>query len=377
MGYGLLDGKVQYTDETLRAIGSCTMCGNCDVSCKVNFGETVEPLDSLYALRAKVVSDGRSPAAHRTMIDNMRRHGNAEGHPRDGRARWAEGVLGKKTQGAADVVLHIGSTLAYDISRWPSLRNVVGNLEAAGVALTHFGADEGPSGSTAFDLGYTTDAHGFAQTMVKQALASGAKTLVTFSAQAFAAFRATYPRFELSFGSMRVLHITEFLHELIQSGRLSLAPSAHAAPVAYHDSCKLGRLSEPWTPHDLALDNHMSGIFASRAPSALRFGNGGCYEAPRTLLLAMGLQVVELERNRASSYCCGGGGGVKEVVPAAAELAATNRLAELDDTAATTLVSACTGCTRHLAQHARQDVQVVDLLDLLSQSLKPAAAVAR
>jgi Fe-S oxidoreductase len=378
MAYALIDGQAEYSREMLRAMSSCTMCGHCDTSCKVNFGETVEPLDSLYALRAHVVATGHSPEAHRSQISNLKHQGNAAGHERGERARWADGLPPITGAARADVVLHVGSTLAYDSGRWSSLRPVVKALQDTGIAVTHLGAAEGSCGSIAFDLGYVEEAHTFAQALIEQAQRTKAGTLVTFSAPALAAFRSIYPRMGLSFGSMRVLHFTEYMQELVTAGRLKLTPPASLSDtrVAYHDPCKLGRLSEPWEAHDLAIDNHMRGIISSRAPSAVRFGNDGCYEPPRALLRAMGLDVVELERNRAASYCCGGCGGVKETVPEAAALAARNRLAELADTPTTTLVSGCSGCSRHLGQHVDASDQVVDLLALVAQALQPAHAVA-
>lgn len=378
MAAALLEGRAEPTTAMLDAVSACTMCGACDVSCKVNFAETVEPLDSLYALRARLAHAGRSPAAHRELIERLRRHGNAEGHPRAERARWAEGLALTPMGQPADVVLHIGSTLAYDPVQRAALRGVVEALLRTGLRATHLGLDEGSSGSLAFDLGFVDDAQALARRCVEQVVRSGAPVLVTFSASALAAFRAVYPRFGLSFGAVRVMHITEYLQEQVGAGHLSLTPPSarHRGPVAYHDSCKLGRLSEPWQPHDMGLDNPMNGILASRAPQALRFGHGGCYEAPRALLRGMGLHLVELERHHAASYCCGACGGVKEAQPEAAALAARNRLAELGDTAAATLVTACTGCTRHLGQHAGAGEQVLDLLDLLARSLAPTAMTA-
>ncbi|WP_042703530.1 (Fe-S)-binding protein [Azospirillum sp. B506] len=377
MAYGLLDGNVPHSAEMAGAVASCTMCGNCDVSCKINFAETVEPLDSLYALRAKLVSDGHSPAPHREMMEALHRSGNSRGHPRTERAHWADGLAFDGT-GKAETLLHIGSGLAYEPAGWPALRAVVATLHRVGIAMTHLGTEEGSSGGLAFDLGYVDEARTLAQELIEQAQQTGAGTLVTFSAAALSAFRSIHPRFGLSFGSIRVLHITEYLWELVQQGRLSLAPlpDLQGRPVAYHDSCKLGRLSEPRGTQDSGLDNQMSGILVSRTPSALRFGNGGCYEAPRALLRAMGVELVELERHHASSYCCGACGGVKETVPEAAALAARNRLAEVQDSTASILVSACTGCTSHLAEHAGSAVQMQDLLGLLAQALRPAPALA-
>lgn len=378
MGYSLIDGKATWSSEAQRAVSSCTMCGHCDSSCKINFGETVEPLDSLYALRVNMVKAGQSPAPHRTMIENLRSQGNTSGLPRSERARWADGLRKPASARQTDVLIHVGSTLAYDRSRWASLRAVVEALQGAGITVTHLGAEERPSGSTAFDLGYADDAKDFARAMVEQVRRSGAGTLVTFSAQAIAAFRAIYPRFGLGFGATRVLHITEYLVELVRAGQLALNRPAMLQDdtVAYHDPCKLGRLSEPWRPHAPNLTSHMNGILASDDPSKLRFGNDGCYEPPRELLRAMGLNVAELERHHASSYCCGGCGGVKETVPEAAALAARNRLAELADTPTATLVSGCSGCSRHLGQHVDTATQVVDLLALVAQALQPAVATA-
>lgn len=375
--YGLLEGRVDCSREMLQAMGSCTMCGHCDTSCKVNFAETVEPLDSLYALRAHVVQAGHSPAPHRELVENLRRHGNDAGRDAGTRAAWAQG-LPTAPAGQAQVLLHAGSTLACDPGRWPALRGVAQALVRAGVPITHLGHDEGSSGSLAFDLGYVDDARAFAAAMVERVRRCGVHTLVTFSAPALAAFRAIYPRLGLQFGAVRVLHFTEYLLELVGAGRLRLQrPEALAADaVAYHDPCKLGRLSEPWRAHDPTLENHMQGILVARDASALRFGNAGCYDAPRALLRAMGLRVLELERHHASSYCCGAGGGVKETVPDAAANAARNRLAELADTAAGTLVSGCSACSRHLGQHVGSSEQVVDLLWLVAQALQPAPQAA-
>ena len=91
-GLGLLEDKIQYTEEFLHSVQSCTMCGGCDSSCKVNYAELVQPLDSLYALRARIVRDGHAPATYRTLIDNLRNHGNKLGRPRAERSRWADGL---------------------------------------------------------------------------------------------------------------------------------------------------------------------------------------------------------------------------------------------------------------------------------------------
>ena len=79
--YALRKGDVPYTDKMLESVFACTMCGACDVACKSNNAELVEPLDILYALRARIAADGKSLPAHLALIESLRAHGNPHGKP--------------------------------------------------------------------------------------------------------------------------------------------------------------------------------------------------------------------------------------------------------------------------------------------------------
>lgn len=379
MAAGLVSGHVDYSPALIDSISACTMCGGCDVGCKINHAENVEPLDSLYALRARIVEDGQSPFAHQRMIAKLLELGNTLGKPRIDRADWAKSLTTKIEQNKkADLLLHIGANLSYDESKHNALRLIVSAIQSTDISISYLGAEEDSSGSTAFDLGYQDHARAFAKKFSEQVSKLNVSTVVTFSSAAIAAYRAIYPRFGVHLQGIRVLHITEYIQELIVQGKLSLSPSEklESQSVVYHDSCKLGRLSEIWEPRDLGVDMVMGGYCASRAPEKLRFGNDGIYDAPRMLLKAMGINIVELERNRASSYCCGAAGGVKEALPDSASLAAKTCLEEVETSSASTLVSGCGNCANHLARNSSDSskvlgLQVLDLLDLLGASLQP------
>jgi Fe-S oxidoreductase len=110
----------------------------------------------------------------------------------------------------------------------------------------------------------------------------------------------------------KVKHYTEVLDELISSGRLEVARNP-GARVTYHDPCYLGRY-------------------------------GGVYDAPRGVLEQLGLELVEMPRNRSSAYCCGAGGGQiwMEDTSSGGERPAESRVREAAGlSGVTTMVVAC------------------------------------
>jgi Fe-S oxidoreductase len=90
-------------------------------------------------------------------------------------------------------------------------------------------------------------------------------------------FQAVKHEYSSNGGGPPVLHYTQLLSDLILRGDLPLRNKL-GMTVTYHDPCYLGRYN-------------------------------AIFSAPRRVIGALGLKLVEMPRNRTYSYCCGAGGG--------------------------------------------------------------------
>jgi Fe-S oxidoreductase len=369
----LLQGRIAHlSDETLRTINACTLCGGCDVSCKHVMGDMVEPMEILRELRAHLVERGEIDPAHQMIVEGMKAEDNVFGLPKAERAAWARDLnIRDAMREPVDVLLHVGCQLSYDRQLWPVVRGVASLLERGGVRFGTAGSEEECCAGRAFNCGFRAELDNYAQSMQARVRRSGAKTLLTACADCYGSFTHIYRRHGHNFDDVEIVHFTEFLERLLRDERLG-APGRQSLRVTYHDPCNLGRMGERYERWDGERELVMNKLVIKKPAKQVCFGTRGVYDSPRAVLRALpGVELVEMERVREYAYCCGAGAGAKEAHPEFALFAARRRLEEARSTGADALVTACPWALRNFKDALEADggdFAVFDVAEIVARS---------
>ena len=368
IGVAMLDNRLEYTDKLLHIIYNCQMCGGCDVSCK--YAMDMEVLEPIYEFRIKAVEEGHTNPALDKVINSLRKQGTMVPGAKAKRGEWAKG-LGLKdfTKQKTEVAYHAGCLTSYDKDMWKAARATANLLQKAGVDFGIGKENESCCGGRAYQMGYRDDFLRQAKRNMELFKQSGVETVVTGCADGYHAFKVLYDKFGLK-GNLEVLHITEYLDQLIKEGKLKPRKKV-AMKVTYHDPCHLGRLGEPYIHWE---GKEIPG-FQRRfnPPKELRRGTYGIYEPPRDVLKSIpGLKLAEMDRIKEYTWCCGAGGGVNESNPEFARWTAKERIAEAESTGAEAIVTACPWCVKNFNDAIKESgssLKVYDVVELLERAI--------
>jgi Fe-S oxidoreductase len=369
--YALAEGKLSITKSLVQNVYTCTMCGACDTACKTNIGDNVEPLETLYELRAHIAESGHLPDGAAALLDTTRQQAQP---PSD--TSWQEFEksigLAAASDPQSDTLLHFGPELVLNSGEWPTLRAIVGQLRKQNIKFRATRETNISCGVLAHDLGDRGLALEIAQRNRSLLLATGCKTVVTFSADAYSAFRNMYPRLDVMLPDIQVLHINDLLQSIeIADVKQQAASQKKPVRVTYHDPCKLGRLGEVYEPWHGSWKMVLNVVHIAEPQKRLQCGTGGNYDPARAVLKsASDVEFVEMERTREYSYCCGAGAGSKSIAPAFANQTADARIKEAQSVGADILVTSCKGCRDHLREAAKRtntSLTVVDLLEFVAE----------
>jgi Fe-S oxidoreductase len=287
----------------------CTTCGKCEQVCPRN----VKQIQSGMALRRIATEYDVFPGCAAPIpgvAAGLRAEGNPFGEPRAKRADWAQGLGVKRFTEGMDILYSPGCYLSYDPRGKKIAKATVEILQKAGVDFGILGADESCCGESIRKTGDEKLFKSLARQNIRNFVDNGVTKILVSSPHCYHSFKNEYPEFRVNF---EVMHITEFIHQLIADGRLKLTKE-YAKTVTYHDPCYLGR-------------------------------HNGIFEQPREALKSVpGLQLKEMSESRMNSLCCGGGGGRIWMETPKGERFSDLRMDQAADVGAQVLATACPFC---------------------------------
>ncbi|TFF86328.1 MAG: (Fe-S)-binding protein [Promethearchaeota archaeon] len=341
---GLLKNEIKPSQELADIIFQCMTCGSCQTICNQSYNPTLNhPLSQFMdhpkiweALRAELVERGFSIPRHSEILKYCKENHNPYFEKHEDRTNWVPD--GKTFPEEAEYFLFMGCTEPYRIPE--ILEKTIKILDAAGVEYT-LSKDEWCCGSVALRAGNRPLAEELVKHNFEILKKSNAKKIFTHCAGCFRTLKKDYKEILPEF-DIEVMHITELIQELIQSGKIRLKKDIDKI-ITYHDPCHLGR--------------HI-----------------GIYQEPRDIIDSIpALDLVEMKRIKENSWCCGAGGGVKSAFNELALEIAGDRIEEALETGAGYIVTACPFCIRNLRdaaeKHQNKNLQVLDILDLVIESM--------
>ena len=331
-----------YTEKVL---WQCTTCGACENQCPVG----IEHLPLLIGSRRGLVSNGDAPDYLGGMYNNLERRSNIWGLSYDQREKFvASAGLETFDPLKHDVLIWLGCAGAFEADFQKSLRSLFDVLRAGNV---RFGvlSKERCNGDPAKRTGNEYMYQELANANIEALKAAGPKKIVTSCPHCVKTIGDDYRKFGFS---VDIVHSAVFVEQLTRHLAFPTQSATSGVrqvsdTVTFHDPCYLGRY-------------------------------GGKVDEPRDLLTRFGAEIKEPVRNRENPYCCGAGGGLlfADTEEEPGSRISDVRLKQLQETGASTVVTACPFCSIMLkgaqASAAGSTVQFVDLMTFVNGRLQKA-----
>jgi Fe-S oxidoreductase/nitrate reductase gamma subunit len=320
---------------TPEEIWACTSCKACDEICPVN----IEILDKILDMRRYLsLMESNFPTELGTAYRAMENQENPWGLSQAERGDWAKGlpeevaVVDGRGPFTHEYLYWVGCAGSFDDKNKKVAIATAKLLQRAGIDFAILGPSERCTGDPARRSGNEYIFQMLAMQNVETLNGLGVTKIITQCPHCFNTLHNEYPQLG---GDYQVVHHSQFLEWLIETGQLDLDGAALEERVVYHDSCYLGRHND-------------------------------IYGAPRRVLGSLkGIEIVEAPRNGTKGMCCGAGGARMWMEESVGKKVNTERSRELLATGAGRIATACPYCYIMIddgtKEHGRDDVVVQDI----------------
>ncbi len=241
-----------------------------------------------------------------------------------------------------EVLFWVGCSGSFDDRAKKITTSIVRILHKAGIKFAVLGTEESCTGDPAKRAGNEFLFQMQAINNINILNGYNVKKIVTGCPHCFNTIKNEYPSLG---GTYEVMHHTEFIKSLLDSGRIKIeGGSFKGKKIVFHDPCYLGR------------------------------GND-IYEAPREVILKLDTMLAEMKRSKEKSFCCGAGGaqmfkeaekGNKEVNIERTEEALTTS-PEVIATACPFCMTMMTDGIKHFNKEA--NVKVLDVAEIVAEGI--------
>jgi Fe-S oxidoreductase len=243
-----------------------------------------------------------------------------------------------------EILFWVGCAGSFDQRAQKITKAFASILDKVGINFAILGKEEACSGDPARRAGNEFLFQMMAYQNIQILNGYGIKKIVTTCPHCFNTLKNEYP--ELG-GTYEVLHHASFLQQLIDEGKIKIKEGGDfkGKKISYHDSCYLGRANN-------------------------------IYEAPRKVLEALDVALVEMKRCKSNGLCCGAGGAqmFKEDEPGEKRIN-IERTDEALATGASIIAAACPFCNTMMTDGVKNreqesQVAVLDIAELIAASME-------
>jgi len=326
-------GKEGFNEELADIFYACPDCGCCEITCP--------PIPHAYisrAMKAELNRENLAPRASLDLNQKMKKTHNLFGIKNENRSKWAKDLKLPKT---GDMLYFAGCYASF--RQVKTAWAMVDILRKGGIDPAYLGEDEWCCGLHAGFSGSIELESELASHNVEAIKATGAKTVVTTCANCYRTLYTDYPKLlgELPF---KVIHATEIIPDLIESGKIELN-RGQKIRVTLHDPCHFGK-QHIGRRHDL-------------------------YDETRQVIDSLpNVDFIEMEYIRRWSSCCGGGNSVTSTLkPEFTEYHSLKRCREAKEVA-DVLLTPCVRCVENLSSAAKKHdvgLEVRGLLEFVKE----------